>query len=136
MQIGHLYCKFFHLLKRVNFDVVVGHLALTHIMEIMSEPATNRNKRLLEILSSYTFSLYYLKGKDRILSDILSRMKEDRSDPHEVIPISFNSHSILTEHNYSFFNLPTETYKAVTRFQTKVLGNQMPKVHGVDKVVD
>ena len=35
-------------------------------------------------------------------SDFLSRMEGDRSGPHGVIPISFNSHSILTEHCYTF----------------------------------
>ena len=42
-----------HLLKRVDFDAVVDHLAITHIMKSKMEPATNRIKRLLEILSSY-----------------------------------------------------------------------------------
>ena len=51
------------MLKRVDFDTVVDHLALTHIIKSKSEPATNRIERLLEVLSSYTFDLYYLKGK-------------------------------------------------------------------------
>ena len=49
--------SFAHLLKRVDFDAVVDHLAITHIMKSMMEPATNRIKRLLEILSSYSFNL-------------------------------------------------------------------------------
>ena len=44
--------SFAHLLKRVDFDAVVNHLAITHIMKSKMEPATNRIKRLLEILSS------------------------------------------------------------------------------------
>ena len=43
-------------------------------MKNMSEPATNKIKMLLEVLSSYTFNLYYLKGKDINLCDFLSRM--------------------------------------------------------------
>ena len=62
---------FAHLLKRVDFDAVVYHLAIMHIMKSEMEPATNRIKRLLEILSSYSFNLYYIKGKDMILSDFL-----------------------------------------------------------------
>ena len=69
---------FSHLLKRVDFDAVVDHLAITHIMKSKMEPATNRMKRLLEILSSYSFNLYYIKGKDMVLSDYLSSQKETR----------------------------------------------------------
>ena len=65
--------SFAHLLKRVHFDAAVNHLAITHMMKSKMEPATNRIKRILEILSSYSFNLYYIKGKDMILSDVLSR---------------------------------------------------------------
>ena len=41
--------SFAHLLKRVDFDAVVDHLAIAHIMKSKAEPATNRIKRLLEI---------------------------------------------------------------------------------------
>ena len=82
--------SFAHLLKRVDFDSVVDHLAITHIMKSKMEPAINRIKTLLEILSSYSFNLYYIKGKGMILSDFLSRQLGDDSDPHQIIPISFN----------------------------------------------
>ena len=52
-----------HLLKRVDFDAVVDHLALTHIMKSKKEPATNRIRRLLEVLSSYSFNLYTSRAK-------------------------------------------------------------------------
>ena len=64
--------SFSHLLKRVDFDAIVDHLALTHIIKSKMEPATTRIKRLLELISSYSFNLYYMKGKDIILSDFLS----------------------------------------------------------------
>ena len=54
---------FSHLLKKVDFDVVVDHLAITHIMRSKAEPATTRIKRLLELLSPYSFNLYYIKGQ-------------------------------------------------------------------------
>ena len=38
---------FSHLLKKVDFDAVVDHLAITHIMRSKAEPATTRIKRLL-----------------------------------------------------------------------------------------
>ena len=64
--------SFLHLLKRVNFDSIVDHPALTHIIKSKVEPATTRVKRLVELISSYSFNLYYMKGKDMILSDFLS----------------------------------------------------------------
>ena len=55
---------FSHLLKKVDFDAVVDHLAITHIMRSKAEPATTRIKRLLELLSPYSINLYYIKGKE------------------------------------------------------------------------
>ena len=63
--------SFAHLLKRVDFDAIVDHLAIMHIMKGRMEPATDRIKRLLELLRSYSFNLYYIKGKDMVLSDFL-----------------------------------------------------------------
>ena len=63
--------SFAHLLKRVDFDAIVDHLALTHIIKSKVEPATTRIKCLLELISSYSFNLYYMKGKDMILSNFL-----------------------------------------------------------------
>ena len=108
--------SFAHLLKRVNFDTM-DHLAIMHIMKGKMEPATNRIKRLLEALSSYSFNLYYIKGKDMILSDFLSRQIEDDSDLHEIIPISFNIREILQE---NYHNIISDTYIVQTRAQAKV----------------
>ena len=108
--------SFAHLLKRVHFDAVVDHLAIMHIMRSKMEPATNRIKRLLEILSSYSFNLYYIKGKDMILSDFLSRQHEDDSDPHQIIAVSFNIKEILKK-NYQ--NTVKDTFMVETRSQQK-----------------
>ena len=105
-----------HLLKRIDFDGIVDHLAITHIMKSKMEPATNRIKRLLEILSSYLFNLYYIKDKDIILSDFLSRHIEDDSSPHEIIPISFNIQDILQD---NYHRLTTDIYNVQTRAQAK-----------------
>ena len=91
MWINHKHSHFSHLLKRVDFDVILDHLALTHIIKSKAEPATARIKRLLKLISSYLFYLYYTKGKDMVLSDSLSRQNHDDSSPHEIIQISFNS---------------------------------------------
>ena len=66
---------FLHLLKKVDFDTVVDYLAITHIMRSKAEPATTRIKRLIELLSPYSFNLYYIKGKDMVLSDFLCQQK-------------------------------------------------------------
>ena len=64
--------SFAHLLKRVDFDAIVDHLALMHIIKSKSELATTTIKRLLELISGFSFNLYYMKGKDMILSNFLS----------------------------------------------------------------
>ena len=83
------------------------------------EPATNKIKRLLEILSSYSFNLYYIKGKDLVLSDFLSRQQGDRSDLHQTIPILFNTKEILKK-NYQ--DVVKNTFMVQTRSQTKSKG--------------
>ena len=93
--------SFGHLLKRVDFDAIVDHLALIHILKNKTEPAATRIKRLLEVLSVYSFNLYYMQGKDMILSDFLSRQRIDNSNPHEIIPISFDIKAILKETYYN-----------------------------------
>ena len=45
----------------------------------------------------YSFNLYYIKGKDMILSDFLSRQDLSDEDTKEIIPISFNMKSVLQE---------------------------------------
>ena len=51
------------------------------------------------MISAYSFNLYHIKGKDMVLSDFLSRQQGDNSDPHQIIPISFNMKKILKQ-NY------------------------------------
>ena len=45
--------SFSHLLKRVDFDAIVDHLSLTHIIKGKAEPATIRIKRLLVLHENY-----------------------------------------------------------------------------------
>ena len=114
---------FSHLLKKVDFDAVVDHLAITHIMRSKAEPATTRIKRLLELLSPYSFNLYYIKGKDMVLSDFLSRQKTDDSNPHELIPISFTLRNQIDDHFYQINSRTdqpkTNKYLVQTRSQAK-----------------
>ena len=48
--------------------------------------------------------MYYIKGKDTVLSDILSRQNNNGSNPHEIIPISFNMYQVLHENYYNIEN--------------------------------
>ena len=66
--------SFSHLLKRVDFDAIVNHLCLAHIIK-NKEPATIRIKKLLELIRSYSFNLYYIKVKDMVLSDFFIKTK-------------------------------------------------------------
>ena len=119
---------FSHLLNRVDFDAIVDHLALMHIIKSKSEPAMARIKKLLELISSYSFNLYYMKEKDMILSDFLSRKKNDDSNPHEIIPISLNMCQILDENYYN-----EKKYLIQTRSQAKSSGIRLLEVHGMGK---
>ena len=54
--------SFAHILKKVDFNAVVDHLAITHIMKSKVDSVTTRIKRLLELLSFNSFNLLY-QGK-------------------------------------------------------------------------
>ena len=126
--------SFAHLLKRVDFNAVVAHLALTHIMKSKVEPTTARIKRLLEVLNSYSFNLYCIKGKDMISGDFLSRQNVDDSNPHKIIPISFNMRDILQNRYYNIKGIRTEDKNmSQTRSEAKAGGINWPEVHGVNK---
>ena len=123
-------------------NTVVDHLAIMHIIRSKAEPATTRIKRLIELLSPYSFNLYYIKGKDMVLSDFLSRQKTDNSNPHEIIPISFTLKSLAFEHFYRFNSMTgiskTEMNKYLiqTRSQAKSSGIIVPEIYGVNKGIN
>ena len=124
--------SFAHLLKRVDFDAIVDHLALTHIIKCKVELATTRIKRLLELISSYSFNLYYMKGKDMILNDFLSQQNNDDSSPSEIIPISFNTYNMLEDNRYIDIHERNDgKYLIQTHSQAKTSGNNLPEFHGV-----
>ena len=131
--------SFAHLLKKVDFDVIVDHLAITHIMRSNAEPATTRIKRLLELLSSYSFNLYYVKGKDMVFSDFLSKQKPNESSPHEIIPISFSLQKVLHKSYHRLGDLTRtidsgiDKYMVQTRSPAKSSGIKMPEVHRAKK---
>ena len=131
---------FLHLLKKVDFDAIVDHLAITHIMRSKAEPATTRIKRLLELLSPYSFNLYYIKGKDMVLSDFLSRQRSDDGNLHELIPISFSLKDQVSDYFCQIDNennLPRkDKYLVQTRSQVRASGIRVPEIHGANKGLD
>ena len=66
-----------------------------------------------------------------VLSDFLSIQNNEDSNPHEIIPISFNMHNVLQENYYKI-----DIYLMQTRSQAKSSGIKLPEVHGVRKNLD
>ena len=69
-----------------------------------------------------------------ILSDILSRQRVDKSNPHEVVPISFDIMAILKERYYNAGN--KSQYLVQTCSQAKDSGIKLPEVHSVNKGIN
>ena len=126
-----------HLLLRVEFDCAVDHSALPYIVKSKNLPATGRIVRLLEHLSGYSFKLYFVKGKDMILCDYLSRIDVDRGDPSEVIPISFKAlvqYRLALDYSTECFMITH--FMVATRSGTSAAGINLPQVHGAQKAID
>ena len=70
-------------------DVTVDHKAVVQILKSKELSTTGCIGLLIRKLGPLPFNLYYVKGKDLILTDFLSQIKSDDSDPSEVLPISF-----------------------------------------------
>ena len=152
-------------LGKKDFDAAVDHRAIPYIMQSKELPTTDRIIRILQRLARFNFHLYYVKGKDMILCDFLSRIKADNSDPHGLIPIAFNyieheAHPV-GEFQAVHFN-PKEilaefyrieeivgyaamktystqqinAYFVMTRGQAQATGTSVPEVHGHSKPLD
>ena len=87
-----------HLLHRVEFDCAVDHRAIPYIMKAKTLQATTRIMRLLEILSGYAFNLYFVKGNDVKICDLLSRIDVDRGNPEKSYPSALQL-LLYVEHN-------------------------------------
>ena len=71
-----------------------------------------------------------------ILIDFLSRQKQDNSNPHEIIPISFDMQNIVQSKYYNIGERKEGKYLVQTRPQAKSSGITLPEVHGIDKGID
>ena len=123
-----------NLLKYREFDAAVDHAAVAQIMKAKTEPATTRIMRLLDRLSAYSFNLYYVKGRDMILSDYLSRHRQKDLDPSELIPISFCC--LKTYRSIIDDRIGEEIFCIKTRASAKASGETVGEVHGADKPLD
>ena len=67
-----------------------------------------------------------------LLSD-LPRQKQDVSNPHEIIPISFSMQNVLHSRYYNIHERREGKYLVQIRLQAKSSGITLPELHGVDK---
>ena len=123
-----------NLLKHREFDAAVDHAAIAQIMKAKTEPATTRIMRLLDRLSACSFNLYYVKGRDMILSDYLSRHRQKDLDSSELIPISFCC--LKTYRSLIDDKIGKDIFCIKTRASAKAAGETVGEVHGVDKPLD
>ena len=75
-----------------------------------------------------------MKGKDVILSNFLLRQTHNHSNPHDIIPMSFNMHNILHEKYYKIE--VKERYLVHTILQTKSSRVTIPEVYGAKMILD
>ena len=110
-------------------DVAVDHKAVVQILKSKELPATGHIGLLIRKLGPLPFNLYYVKGKDLILTDFLSWIKSDDSDPSKVLPISFVDMQITN---------PSPEYKLEihTHSSAKREGATVPPVHSIEKALD
>ena len=142
-------------LGRKDFDAAVDHRAIPYIMKSKELPTTDRIIRILQRLGRFNFHLYYVKGKNMILCDFLSRVNVDDSDPHHLIPIAFHQMELepvqfnpneILEYFYRWEELgyyiyaekilPEQQYFIMTRSAAQETGAKLPEVHGVNKPLD
>ena len=140
-----------HWLGKKDFDAAVDHRAIPYIMKGKHPPTTDRIARLLFGLNAFNFHLYYVKGKDMILCDFLSRIAVDEGDPMDLVPVSFNTFTILQDYYFRLRQMAQrtplserdtkmlykmETYFIMTRSQRIAAGITTLPVHGASKAIN
>ena len=88
--------SFKHILRNTDFTVIIYHSALLYFLNPKRLPPTLRLKKLIEVLSQYSFNVKFMRGKDMTISDFLPRHPgQDLASPNEIIPISFQNSGLL-----------------------------------------
>ena len=123
-----------NLLKHREFDAATDHVAVVQIMKAKTEPATTRIMRLLDRMSPYSFNLYYVKGRDMILSEYLSRHRQKDLDPSELIPISFCCLKVYR--GFIDDKISEDIFCIKTRLSAKASGEEVGEVHRANKPLD
>ena len=123
-----------NLLKHREFDDAVDHVAVAQIMKTKTKPVTTRIMTLLDRLSAYSFNLYYVKGRDMILSDYLNRHRQKDLDPSELIPISFCCLKVYR--GFIDDKIGEDIFCIKTRSSAKASGEEVGEVHGANKPLD
>ena len=113
---------------------LMNHAAVAQMMKAKTEPATTRIMRLLDRLSAHSFNLYYIKGRDMILSDYLSRHRQKDLDPSELIPISFCCLKVYR--SFIADKIGEDIFCVKTRASAKASGEIVGEVHRADKPLD
>ena len=78
-----------------------------------------------------------MKAKDMVLSDFIPQQNNDSSKPSEIIPISFNTYSILGDNRNSDIcnsNNDNEKYLIQTCSQAKISSTKLLEVHGIKEL--
>ena len=71
-----------------------------------------------------------------ILSDFLSRQKQDDSNPHEIIPILFNIQNKQQSRYHIIVEREEGKYLVQTRLHAKSSAISLPEVHSINKGID
>ena len=100
-------------------------------MKAKAKPVTTHIKYLLECIASYSFNLYYVKGKYMILVDYLSHHCRCYDDPNDLIPISFHLTRPVHIDPATPMCLPM-----LTCCSAKAVGMEPPPVHRAEKGID
>ena len=112
--------SFKHTLRNTEFTVIIGHSALLYVLNAKRKPPTLRLKKLIEVLSQYSFKVKFLRGKDMTISDFLSRHPgQDLASPNEIIQRQIELQNLVVEaevHAPIEPEVPIEAHKPIEPF--------------------
>ena len=82
--------SFKYILRNTDFTVIIDHSTLLYILNVKRESPNVRLKKLIEVLTQYSFKIKFLRYKDMTIFDFLSRYPSHNvASTNEIILISF-----------------------------------------------